>query len=203
MTPETYRHLLSVARRHAVASGNAGDLLHDALIVAARQDVDLDTDSGQRWLSGVLRNLARHQARTDGRRERREAAFASADAPEPDAPLADDHRPVERWETMPSASRRVVALALHGLGKDEICAVLGLSDTAFRQRLTVARRALGPLPADLQREAIALAYDRRAQRGDDLALGLVRRALVRSLRSTDAVGTHDPDGHLMVVGRIV
>ncbi len=200
MTPETYRHLLSVARRHA-AGPSAGDLLHDALIVAACQDVDLDADSGQRWLGGVLRNLARHQARTDGRRTRREAASAPTDAPEPDDRMTDAHRPAERWETIPPASRRVVALALHGLGKDEICAALGLSDTAFRQRLTTARRALGPLPADLQREAIALAYDRRTQRGDDLALGLVRRALLRSLRSTDAVGTHDPDGHLMVVGR--
>ena len=201
MTPDSYRRLLALARRHALTPDRAPDLLHDALLVAARDGVDLDEEDGRRWLNGVLRNLARHGARTDGRRRRREAS--SATTPPADAPPESDPA---SWDALaaglPPSARRVVALALHGLGKAEICAALGLSDAAFRQRLTAARRALGPLPADLQREALALAYARTARRGDDLALGLVRRALLRRLRSeTAAVGTHDPDGHLLVIGR--
>ena len=201
MTPPTYRRLLALARRHARTPDQAPDLLHDALLVAARETVDLDTEDGRRWLNGVLRNLARHTARTDGRRRRRETAAATS------SPLSEpDDGSADAWDAtldaLPPSARRVVALALHGLGKAEICTALDLSDAAFRQRLAVARRALGPLPDDLQREALALAYARREQRGDDIALGLLRRALLRRLHDgPTGVGTHDPDGHLLVVSR--
>lgn len=199
MTPTTYRHLLSLARRHAPRADLASDLLHDALLVAARDGVDLEEDAGQRWIGGVLRNVSRHQARTDQRRRKREAtSSASADA---EADLNMGGREPQSWQALPPASRRVVALALHGMGKREICAALGLSDAAFRQRLAVARRVLGQLPEDLLADTLARAQDRRRQRGDDVPLGLLRRALLRSLRSQSSVGTHDLDGHLVIVGR--
>ena len=94
----------------------------------------------------------------------------------------------------------MLALALHGQTRDEICRTLGLSATAFRQRLVAVRRGLGRLPDELRREALALGYARRHVRADDLALGLVRRALLARLHVAPGLGTHDPDGHLIVLG---
>ena len=199
MTPATYRRLLSLARRHAQSAGLASDLLHDGLLVAARERVDLDAETGQRWFGGVLRNLARHQARTDLRRRRRESSTAAE--PVADVPgdlRAGRHRP-DPWRHLPPASRRVVVLALHGLGKREICAVLGLSDAAFRQRLATARRALSSLSDDDRRDVLADARVARQRRGAARDSGLVRRALHRSFRAPSAVGTHDADGHLVVI----
>ena len=200
MTTATYRRLLLLARRHAPSADLAPDLLHDALLVAARDQVDLGADAGQRWLGGVLRNLARHQARTDRRRRRREGRTAVepvSSASEPNA--APEQHQREPWQRLPPASRRVVVLALHGLGKREICAVLGLSDAAFRQRLATARRALSSFPDDARRDVLACARAARQRRGAGRDLGLLRRALRRSLRTPSAVGTHDVDGHLVVL----
>lgn len=108
---------------------------------------------------------------------------------------------------LPPAARRVAVLALHGLNADEIRCVLGIAETAFRQRLTTIRKALGALPAAQRAEAVALAYVRDPARSVDLQFGLVRRALKAALAAgqvtpaaaAPGLGTHDTDGHLLVL----
>jgi RNA polymerase sigma-70 factor (ECF subfamily) len=90
-------------------------------------------------------------------------------------------------------------LALHGLGPEEIRWILGLTPAALRQRLTRVRRQLGELPPSLRAEALALAYVRDPARSVDLQFGLVRRALKAALQARAGLGTHDSDGHLIVI----
>ncbi|MEL7168569.1 MAG: hypothetical protein AAGN64_04385 [Bacteroidota bacterium] len=208
MIPATYSRLQTLARACAWDASSAEDLLHDALLVAARKQVNMETEDGRRWLTGVLRNLARQHARGEGRRQQREEDYAMQTSA-PSTPSLPDElaTPTDLdadalWATLPPSVRSVVVLALHGLDKPDIRAALGISDTALRQRLRVARRALGTLPADLQRDALARAYARRQRRADTLDLGLIRRALSRRLSAEPKQGTlgiHDPDGHLIVV----
>ncbi|MEM1056618.1 MAG: sigma factor [Bacteroidota bacterium] len=200
MTPAHYTDWLAVARRHSRVASEAEDLLHDALIIAAAASrLDLDDESNRRWLTGVIRNQAAFRARSAVRRRQREAATTPDDRQEPTDTLADANAAFH-IDGMPPSARRVLVLALHGLRRDEICAVLGISGTAFRQRLVTVRRRLGALPESVQREALALAYARRQSRADDLALGLIRRALLARTQVAPGIGTHDPDGHLLVIG---
>ena len=96
-------------------------------------------------------------------------------------------------------TRRVAVLALHGLNAEEIRWVLGINAVAFRQRLTSIRKAMGGLPPSQRAEALALAYVRDPARTVELQFGLVRRALKAALGGTDGIGTHDADGHLIVL----
>ncbi len=200
MTPEQYADWLAVARRHSRVASEAEDLLHDALIAAADADrLDLADERHRRWLTGTLRNLAAFRARSAVRRKQREAAQAPPEDATPPAPLLGAEGSLAR-SGLPRSARSVLALALHGLRRDEICAILGLSDAAFRQRLVTLRRGLDRLPETSRQEALALAYARRQSRGDDLALGLIRRALLARSATAPGLGTHDPDGHLLVLG---
>ena len=200
MTAEQYPTWLAVARRHSRVAQEAEDLLHDALLAAASAGrLDLDEPDNRRWLTGVIRNQAALRARSAVRRRDREHRAAS------DAFVDPADEVGGAWaglglDALPRSARSVLVLALHGLGRDEVCAALGLSATAFRQRLVTLRRGLGRLPDDVQRQALALAYARRQSRADDLALGLLRRALLARVRAAPGLGTHDPDGHLLVLG---
>jgi RNA polymerase sigma-70 factor (ECF subfamily) len=188
----TYRTLRAQARRLARNAEDAEDLVQDALVAAlesGRNDLP--------WLSGTLRNLAAMQVRGAVRRRRREAAVGEqAQAPAETSPV---RHPQQLLRSMPPAARRVVILTLHGLGAEEIRWILGLSAAAFRQRLTSIRKALGTLPPALRAEALALAYVRDPGRSVDLQFGLVRRALKAALGSEAGLGTHDADGHLLIL----
>ena len=92
-----------------------------------------------------------------------------------------------------------LSAALHGLDADEIRWILGIADTAFRQRLSRIRKALGELPPAQRAEAQALAYVRDPGRTVELQFGLVRRALKAALAGRAGLGTHDADGHLLVI----
>ncbi|MEM1116343.1 MAG: transcriptional regulator [Bacteroidota bacterium] len=197
MTSEHHAHWLAVARRHTRVATEAEDLLHDALLIAAAAGrLDLDEEANRRWLTGVIRKQAAFHARSAVRRKRREATASEEAHPA----LPEAVRTSFRLGGLAPSVRSVLALALHGLRRDEICAVLGISAAAFRQRLVALRRAIGPLPDDLRREALALAYARQRSRADDLALGLIRRALLARARVAPGLGTHDPDGHLLIFG---
>lgn len=193
MDLSAYRTLRAQARRLARSAEDADDLVQDALVAAlesGRSDLP--------WLSGTLRNLAAMQARSAVRRRRREAAVSvQAAAPAETVPAPGDAQRLLR--AMPPAARRVALLALHGLGGEEIRWILGLSATAFRQRLTSIRKTLGTLPPALRAEALALAYVRDASRSVDLQFGLVRRALKAALGGEAGLGTHDADGHLLIL----
>lgn len=212
MTREDYTMLLRMASRHARVADEAEDLLQDALIVAIEAGrTDFSDESHCKWISGVLRNLATQQARSAARRKQRDMRYNS-DAEDVTAedlqPAPESQARRQFLDALPPAARRVAVLTLHGLNKQEICVLLGLSDTAFRQRLTSIRKALGPLADELQREVVGLAYASRQQRGDasdNLPLGLIRRALIKRLNfikigDNVSMGTHDPSGHLIIFG---
>lgn len=193
MNLNTYRHLRAEARRHARRAADADDLVQDALLIALEQGRSDDPA----WLAGVIRNQAAMQARSAIRRRRREAAVADDDV----ASTHEDSSPSASalLERLPPAARRVAVLALHGLNAEEIRWVLGISAAAFRQRLTSIRKAMGALPPSQRAEALALAYVRDPARTVDLEFGLIRRALKAALGGTDGIGTHDADGHLIVL----
>ena len=190
----TYRRLRARARQLSRRAADAEDLLQDALLAAIQAGRD-----DAPWLEGVLKNRAAMTARGEARRRRREAASAD---PEPAGDLpGSESRPAREslLRTLPPAARRVAVLALHGLSADEIRWILGLADTAFRQRLTRIRKALGELPPAQRAEAVALAYLRDPARAVDLQFGRVRRSLKAALAGRAGLGTHDVDGHLMVI----
>lgn len=194
----TYRRLRARARRLSRRAADADDLLQDALLAAIEAGRD-----DPAWLEGVLKNRAAMTARGESRRRRREAICADPD-PDPGttpAPEAVDHAPAREGllRALPPAARRVAVLALHGLSADEIRWILGVTDTAFRQRLTRIRKALGELPPALRAQAQGLAYLRDPARAVDLQFGLVRRSLKAALAGRAGLGTHDADGHLLVI----
>ena len=195
MDLDEYRRLRGRARRHTRRAQDADDLVQDVL-VAALEAGRFDAP----WLEGVMRNQATLTARGAIRRRRREAAVA-ADAAAPVGELATNTATsaLGLLDRLPAATRRVAVLALHGLGPEEIRWILGLTPAALRQRLTRIRRHLGELPPALRAEALALAYVRDPARSIDLQFGLVRRALKAALLGRPGLGTHDADGHLIVI----
>lgn len=192
-----YRRLRAEARRHTRRAADADDLVQDALLIALEQGRGDDPA----WLAGVIRNQAAMQARSAIRRRRRETAVAEDDV----APAHEATPPsaCALLERLPPAARCVAVLALHGLNAEEIRWVLGIAETAFRQRLTRIRKALGELSPSQRAEAMALAYVRDPARSVDLQFGLVRRALKAALQDRAGIGTHDADGHLIVVRGVV
>ncbi|HEU0223954.1 MAG TPA: sigma factor [Steroidobacteraceae bacterium] len=199
MTLADYRACLAIARRHARSAADAADLLHEALLAAARTGrVEFRGEAERAWLAGTIRNIAREHARSAIRRRRRETRWA-AEQPTDTGPEAPPG-PGELLERLTEGARRVAVLAIHGLNADEVQYVLGLKPAAFRQRLTALRRALGVLPDALRAEAMALAYSRPRRAGENrLDFGLIRRALLHRVRGGQSIGTHDPDGHLLEI----
>ncbi|WP_242106947.1 RNA polymerase sigma factor [Luteimonas aquatica] len=199
MEPDSYLRLRAQARGLARTEADAEDLVQEALLAALRAG-----RSDAAWLAGVLRKQAALQARGAVRRRRRERAAAddaAAGAP-PETGSGDASVPVPDWlRRLPPAGRRVAVLALHGLSAEEIRWILGLSPAAFRQRLTGIRKALAGLRPAERAESLALAYVRDPARSVELQFGLVRRALKAALRGGAGLGTHDGDGHLLVIRR--
>ncbi|WP_313496315.1 RNA polymerase sigma factor [Pseudoxanthomonas mexicana] len=198
MTLADHRALRAQALRLCRRADEADDLVQETLlagVLAGRHDMP--------WLSGVLRRQAAMAARSGVRRRRREAlaAMPSENVLEP----PDSHeaarmsRPPAWLAALPPSARRLAVLALHGLSADEIRWILRIEPTAFRQRLTRIRRALATQSPQLRAESLALAYVRDPARSADLPFGLVRRALKAAMRVGDGLGTHDPDGHLVLI----
>lgn len=192
----TYRRLISQARRLSRSTADAEDLVQDVLLAALQAGRD-----DPAWLYGVLRKQAALQARGAVRRRRREQTSTGAPpVPAPDEVFAAAPQPLARRHLMdglPPAARRVAVLALHGLNADEIRWLLDLPATAFRQRLSSIRRALGAKAR--HSEQLVQAYLRDPMRSADLEFGLVRRALKTAMRAGEGLGAHDHDGHLLVI----
>lgn len=196
MDIETYRQLHVQAARLSRSAADTEDLVQETLL-AALQAGRADGP----WLQGVMRNLAVMQARTAVRRRKREAASAeltTASADDIQVP-ASPVRP-EWLMQLPPSARRVAVLALHGLSAEEIQWLLGIAPTAFRQRLSRIRRGMEALSPALRAESHALGEVRDPQRSVDLQFGLVRRALKLAMGG-QGLGTHDLDGHLLVIDR--
>lgn len=164
--------LLPLARRLAPAA--ADDLVQETLIAghtAARL-----TEADLPWLRGVLRNQSRMHHRATARRRRRETG---AQLPRP----AEDAPPPDSLPDLPPALRAVLLLSLAGCSRDEVRHILGLSDTALRQRLTALRRKVGHL--------VLAAPDRTSAWGPARAR---LRQLPAPLHASVRLASHDPDG---------
>lgn len=193
MEISTYRRLQAQARRLVRSAEDAEDLVHDTLLaalLAGRHD--------PAWLYGVLRNQAALAARTSARRRRREALHAAQD--EAVAAIQSTRPdPAPLLARLPPAPRRLAVLLLHGLNGEEILWILAIQPTALRQRLTRIRKALAELPPALQDDLKTLAQFSDRARPLELETGLMRRALKAAIRDGNGLGTHDPDGHLLIV----
>lgn len=208
--------LLVEARRHARIDSEAEDLLQDALLEAVRAGrADVTQAVNYRWMVGTMRNLGAMQARSAVRRRLREERWSVDPSVgrgrSPEALLSG--RTPDAWrrhpavEALPSSLRDVALLALAGHDRREIGWLLQLTDTALRQRISTLRRRLaahrgdgrrsGP---DGERPAETIGPEEGALA--DLPLGLIRRALLPVVRAAGVAGTHDPDGHPIVLGRI-
>lgn len=187
-----YRELQAQARRLSRRADEADDLVQEALLIALEAG-----RSEPEWLAGVIRNQAAMAARGAVRRRQRETATAADDTFTQEASATPDPKPL--LQRLPPAARRVAVLALHGLSAEEIRWILQLTPAAFRQRLTSIRKAIGAMPPEQRAESLALAYVRDPARTVELQFGLVRRALKSALRGSAGLGTHDPDGHLLVI----
>jgi RNA polymerase sigma-70 factor (ECF subfamily) len=187
-----YQLWLTVAKQFSRRASDAPDLLQDALVEALRAGrSDFATAANQRWFAGVIRNRAAMSARGEGRRRRRETVVANRDRDERERSV-----PSESFiDALTPAARRVAVLVIAGLNRDEILAALKIAPTAFRQRLTTIRRAWLQLP-EVQREQLSIDAPSHVNGFD---LGLLRRALLANVKVLGGVGTHDPDGHLIVL----
>lgn len=199
---DAWRRLERLSRQLSRRRDEADDLLQDVMLAA------LEAGRGdERWLQGVMRHRAAFMARGAVRRMRREVlagesmqagagrhddVAASLDARMRDPAL------VGLLARLPPASRRVLLLALHGLGAGEIQWLLRTSPAAFRQRVATIRRELRTLPAGM-RDAIGDATPAPVHgMASDTHFGLRRRILVSAGSRLSSAGSHDPDGHLLL-----
>lgn len=191
--------LRALARRHSRVPDDADDLLQDALLEAVRAGrADLTQAVNYRWLTGTLRNLGAMTARSAVRRRLRESRWVLDDAPTAEhtaAPTSHEWLTHPAIAALPPALRDVARLALAGHDRREIAWLLRLTDTAMRQRIAALRRKLASSALEV---STVLAAEPPSVRELDLPLGLIRRALLPVVMAIQAVGTHDPDGHLFV-----
>jgi len=185
LSADDYKSLTQLATRHSRVAGEAEDLLHDALAVAVEQGRLDVTGADRPWLVGVLANLGAKHGRSASRRRQREQTPRPGATPPPTLPDA------AFLQELPKSARTVAALALSGMTRDEIRYVLNLSDDAYRQRLSVVRKAW-------HKQSLLPPRDPEPADAPDLDFGLIRQALLDPARRRQAIGAHDPDGNLFL-----
>ncbi len=177
-----------------LTTDEAEDLVQDTLLAALQAG-----RSDAPWLAGTLRRQAALQVRTAVRRRRRETdAALCTELDQRAAPVVHGAPMLERLKRLTPAARRLATLALHGLNADEVLWILGVSEPAFRQRLSSIRKQLAGMPG-LDRDALVAAAARDDKEAGSLQFGLIRRALKAALQGAEGLGTHDGDGHLIVL----
>lgn len=189
MLSRPYLDLLRQAQRAARRADEAEDLLQTILLSAVEAGrADLSCPDNRRWLAGALRKRAAFDARSAMRRRAREDRWAA------DTSGADESEalPMAFIAALPPSLRTTALLALTGHTQQEIAWLLGLADTALRQRF-----------ADIRRRWRAAGHGRLNDMpglSGGLAFGRIRQALLTPVRRQGAVlASHDPDGHLFVV----
>jgi RNA polymerase sigma-70 factor (ECF subfamily) len=123
-----YVDLLRFVRRR-VHPTHAEDVVGDVMLVAWRrlEDVPADPSAARAWLFGVARKTLLSTRRREDRHDAMAVRLAG-----------------ERWGPADRASEQetITLSVLDGLSGPEAAAVLGISPTAFRLRLSRARRTL-------------------------------------------------------------
>jgi RNA polymerase sigma-70 factor (ECF subfamily) len=188
--PSIVSQLLREAQRAARRRPEAEDLFQTVWLAAVEAGKgDLSCAANRRWFVGALRRRAAFDARTAVRRRTREQHAAVMDS------HSGQSAEVPVWfvERLPPKLRTTALLVLTGHSKREILWLLRINEPALRQRIADIRRRWraeggGPL-------------DGVSGLSGPLDFGIIRRALLPPARSPGAVlASHDPDGHLFVVG---
>lgn len=191
MRPTQYVQLCSIARRIVDDLGEAEDIVQDAYLAAFLSGfTDFDAIDTRKWLVGTVRNKARMALRGTVRRRGRESQWQME---QPDS-VADDHQDIARLiSSLPTSLKAVAALALSGHNRKEIAYLLHLTDAALRQRIRALKLRVTEAEVDMPGELTGLS--------PGMAYGRIRGALMSNLARRDGfLASHDPDGHLFVIG---
>jgi RNA polymerase sigma-70 factor (ECF subfamily) len=185
--------LLNIARRASRDPGGADDLVQQAWLAALERGVELANGRLRHaWLAGTNRKLGALEARTALRRRQREASWAAAGARSAEAG-ATPRLPAPFIASLPRSVRSVAQLVAADLSAVEIRWILGLADTAWRQRLLQLRRRWLAWPDSGQADS-APACQALAGRRSSLV------ALARERKHSAFLAT-DPDGHVLIFSR--
>ncbi|QYI99566.1 hypothetical protein KUV46_09385 [Thalassovita mediterranea] len=185
MTEPWVRRLGAVARRHAGQPDEAEDLVQLACLAAVEAGrTDFESEETQKWLRGVIRNQARQVARTSVRRRERETGWQHVS----DVPAGLTDRDAISLGGLSPSLRVTALLALNGATRAEIGWLLGLSDTALRQRISQLKRSIETSPdVDLTLDEV-------------LPYGAMRQRMRARLAPRGGfLASHDPDGHFFVL----
>jgi len=144
-----YVDLLRFVRRR-VHPTHAEDVVGDVMLVAWRRldDVPADLSAARAWLFGVARKTLQNARRREDRHEAlavrlAEVQHGPADAGHHPDVIASRTDIAAAWPLLSATDQEAIALSvLDGLTAPEAAAVLGISSTAFRLRLSRARRTL-------------------------------------------------------------
>jgi RNA polymerase sigma-70 factor (ECF subfamily) len=144
-----YVDLLRFVRRR-VHPTHAEDVVGEVMLVAWRRldDVPDDLSAARAWLFGVARNTLQNTRRREDRQDAVAVRLAEARHGPGDPGQHPDlvaHRVdiAAAWPLLSALHQEAIALSvLDGLTAPEAAAVLGISPTAFRLRLSRARRTL-------------------------------------------------------------
>ena len=144
-----YVDLLGFVRRR-VHPTHAEDVVGEVMLVAWRRldDVPDDLSSARAWLFGVARKTLQNTRRRDNRHEAvavrlAEVRHSPADAGQHPDLVAHRVDIAAAWPHLSALHQEAIALSvLDGLTAPEAAAVLGITPTAFRLRLSRARRSL-------------------------------------------------------------
>ncbi|MET3962137.1 RNA polymerase sigma-70 factor (ECF subfamily) [Marmoricola sp. OAE513] len=144
----SYADLLRFVRRR-VHPTHAEDVVGDVMLVAWRRldDVPDQISDARAWLFGVARKTLQNTRRREDRHDAvavrlAELRYDDAHGDHPDL-VAFRSDIAAAWPALSAKEQEAIALsALDGLSAPEAGAVLGISATAFRIRLSRARRAL-------------------------------------------------------------
>jgi RNA polymerase sigma-70 factor (ECF subfamily) len=144
-----YVDLLRFVHRR-VHSTHAEDVVGEVMLVAWRRldDVPVDLSAARAWLFGVARKTLQNTRRRDIRHDAVAVRLAegrdSADGADQHPDLVAHRVDIAAaWPLLSAVHQEAIALSvLDGLTAPEAAAVLGISPTAFRLRLSRARRTL-------------------------------------------------------------
>lgn len=144
-----YVDLLRFVRRR-VHPTHAEDVVGEVMLVAWRRldDVPDDLSAARAWLFGVARKTLQNTRRRDNRHEAVAVRLAEVRHDPTDIGQLPDLVACRvdiaaAWPLLSALHQEAIALSvLDGLAAPEAAAVLGISSTAFRLRLSRARRTL-------------------------------------------------------------